>query len=158
MSESPISVLFVCTGNSARSLMAEASLRAEGGAAFTAWSAGTEPRGVNPLTVRALDAAGLDTSGLRSKSVIELIGQPFDCVVTVCDRARETCPVFPGRGERLHWSLDDPAEATGTEAERAAVFARTLDAVRARVRTFVAEVLGRPGVGDPSTAAPVSRA
>ena len=144
MTEEPIRVLFVCTGNSARSLMAEASLRAEGGAAFVASSAGTDPRGINPLTVIALEGAGLDPAGLRSKAVTEVIGQPFDYVVTVCDRARDTCPVFPGGGERLHWSFSDPAEATGTDEERAAVFAQTLEDIRDRVRTFVAEALGRP--------------
>jgi arsenate reductase len=133
----PIRVLFVCTGNSARSQMAEAILRREGGDRFKVHSAGTDPRGVNPLTVRVLDGLGYDTSVLRSKSVTEFVGQPFDYVVTVCDRARETCPYFPGGGQTLHWGFDDPAEAEGTEAERLAVFERVLGEISMRIRWFL---------------------
>ena len=96
MSDSPIRVLFVCTGNSARSQIAEAVLRRQGGADFEVFSAGTEPKGVNPYTVRVLADAGIDWSGARSKSVDGFLGQSFDYVVTVCDRARQSCPVFPG--------------------------------------------------------------
>ena len=85
----PIRVIFVCTGNSARSQMAEALLRREGGPDFTVVSAGVEPRGVNPLTIRALARVGVDIGDARSKSVDEFVGQPFDYVITVCDRARE---------------------------------------------------------------------
>ena len=99
----PIRVLFVCTGNSARSQIAEALLRDFGGADFEVNSAGTEPHGVNPFTVRVLDEIGIDWSGARSKSVTEFIGQPFDYVITVCDRARQTCPVFPGNHNTMHW-------------------------------------------------------
>jgi arsenate reductase (thioredoxin) len=144
----PIRVLFVCTGNSARSQMAEAVLRQMGHGAFETFSAGTDPRGVNPLTVRALAKAGIDTTDARSKSVTEFLGQSFDYVVTVCDRARETCPVFPGGAESLHWGFDDPAEATGTESERLAVFERVLGEISARLRTFApAAVRERDGVG-----------
>jgi arsenate reductase (thioredoxin) len=140
-----ISVLFVCTGNAARSQMAEALLRREGGDRFHVASAGIEPRGVHPLTVRVLEALSPGTgTGLRSKSVVELLGQSFDYVITVCDRARETCPVFPGGGERLHWSFEDPAEATGTEEERLAVFERVLVEIAGRVRTF-AQAASRDG-------------
>ena len=118
----PIRVLFVCTGNSARSVMAEALLRQEGGDAFEVHSAGTHPKGINPLTLRVLAEAGLDASWARSKSVEEFLGQSFDYVVTVCDDARQACPVFPGVHESLHWSHQDPAEARGTEEERMAVF------------------------------------
>jgi arsenate reductase len=117
--------------------MAEALLRREGGAAFEVYSAGTEPRGVNPLTIRALANVGIDISGARSKSVTELLGQQFDYVVTVCDRARESCPVFPGVHESLHWGFDDPAEATGTEQERLAVFTRVLGEIAGRIRLFI---------------------
>jgi arsenate reductase len=137
----PIRVLFVCTGNSARSQMAEAVLREIGNGAFETSSAGTEPRGVNPLTVRALANAGLDIPGARSKSVSEFLGQTFDYVVTVCDRARETCPVFPGGAKALHWGFDDPAEATGTDAERLAVFERVLGEISTRLRAFAPAAL-----------------
>jgi arsenate reductase len=143
-----IRVLFVCTGNSARSQMAEALLRQIGRGAFETFSAGTDPRGVNPLTVRALANVGIDASAARSKSVTEFLGQSFDYVVTVCDRARESCPVFPGGAESLHWGFDDPAEATGTEAERLAVFERVLGEISARLRTFAPAALRESnGVG-----------
>jgi len=133
----PIRVIFVCTGNSARSQMAEALLRRDGGDRFEVASAGVDPKGLHPLTVRALAAVGIDVSGARSKSVTEYLGQPFDYVVTVCDRARESCPYFPGGGETLHWGFDDPAEATGSEGERLAVFDRVLREISGRVRRFV---------------------
>jgi len=142
----PIRVLFICTGNSARSQMAEAILRREGGERFEVHSAGTDPRGVNPLTIRVLERQGYDTSMLRSKSVTEFGGQPFDYVVTVCDRARETCPYFPGGGRTLHWGFDDPAEAAGSEVERLAVFERVLAEISMRIRSFlaVADPAARP--------------
>ena len=143
-----IRVLFVCTGNSARSQMAESVLRQIGRGDFETFSAGTDPRGVNPLTVRALANAGIDVTGARSKSVTEFLGQSFDYVVTVCDRARESCPVFPGGAESLHWGFDDPAEATGSESERLAVFERVLGEISARLRTFAPAALReRDGVG-----------
>jgi arsenate reductase (thioredoxin) len=132
----PIRVLFVCTGNSARSIMGEALLRRHGGDRFEVHSAGTEPRGVNPLTLRVLDEAGIDASWARSKSVDEYLGQEFDYVVTVCDRARQVCPVFPGVHESLHWGYDDPAEATGTDEERMAVFRKVLVAMGERITQF----------------------
>jgi arsenate reductase len=135
-SREPIRVLFVCTGNSARSIMAEALLRRHGGDRFEVHSAGTEPRGVNPLTLRVLADAGIDASGARSKSVEGYLGQRFDYVITVCDRAREACPVFPGVHESLHWGYDDPAEATGTDEERQAVFQRVFREIGERVQLF----------------------
>jgi arsenate reductase (thioredoxin) len=137
MSAGPIRVLFVCTGNSARSQIGEALLRDLGGADFEAFSAGTEPRGVNPYTVRVLAEAGIDWSGARSKSVSEFVGQPFDYVITVCDRARQTCPVFPGKHNTLHWGLDDPAEVEGTDEQKLDAFRRTLSEVSLRIRPFV---------------------
>jgi arsenate reductase len=133
----PIRVIFVCTGNSARSQMAEALLRRDGGAAFEVVSAGVDPRAVNPLTIRALDGVGIDIREARSKSVTEFLGQSFDYVITVCDRARESCPVFPGGSRTLHWGFDDPAEAEGTEAERSAVFERVLLEISRRIHAFV---------------------
>jgi arsenate reductase len=132
----PIRVLFVCTGNSARSQMAEALLRHHGGDRFEVHSAGTEPRGVNPLTLRVLEDAGIDASGARSKSVDEYLDQTFDYVVTVCDEARQVCPVFPGVHESLHWGYEDPAEAQDTEEERLAVFRKVFVQIGERVRQF----------------------
>jgi arsenate reductase (thioredoxin) len=146
----PIRVLFVCTHNSARSVMAEALLRQFGGAAFDVHSAGVEPGGIRPLTLRALEDAGVPTSGLRSKSVAEYAGQSFDYVVTVCDSARQACPVFPGNGERLHWGYEDPSAATGTEEERLAVFRRVMTAIAKRLRLFI-PIAHRAGERDPST-------
>jgi arsenate reductase len=132
----PIRVLFVCTGNSARSILAEALLRHHGGNEFEVHSAGTVPRGVNPLTLKVLADAGIDASAARSKSVNEYLGQEFDYVVTVCDQARQVCPVFPGVHESLHWGYEDPAEATGSEEERLAVFRRVFIQIGERVRQF----------------------
>lgn len=133
----PIRVLFVCTGNSARSVMAEALLRHHGGAAFEVHSAGTEPKGVNPLTLRTLEAAGIDASWARSKSVSEFLGQQFDYVVTVCDQARQSCPVFPGVHETFHWGYEDPAAAEGTDEQRLAVFRRVFILLGERVQQFI---------------------
>jgi arsenate reductase len=136
--EPPIRVLFVCTGNSARSVMAEALLRRHGGDRFEVHSAGTEPKGINPLTVRILEESGIDASWARSRSVAEYLGQPFDYVITVCDQARQACPVFPGVHESLHWGYEDPADATGTDDERMVVFRRVFTQLRERIQQFVA--------------------
>lgn len=137
MTERPIRVLFVCTGNSARSVMAEALVRRKGGADFEAHSAGTDPRGINPLTLRVLADAGMDTSWAHSKSVNEYLGQWFDYVVTVCDEARQVCPVFPGTHASLHWGYEDPAAAQGTDEERLAVFRRVFIQLGERIGQFV---------------------
>lgn len=137
MSDRPIRVLFVCTGNSARSVMAEALLRHRGGPEFDVHSAGTEPKGVNPLTLRVLAEAGIDGSFARSKSVDEFAGQSFDYVVTVCDQARQSCPVFPGAVAPLHWGYEDPAAAEGTEEERLVVFRRVFTQMGERIHQFV---------------------
>jgi len=133
----PIRVLFVCTHNSARSVMAEVLLRHKGRGAFEVFSAGTEPGEVRPLTLRVLHEGGFDISGLRSKSVNEFLGQRFDYVITVCDQARQTCPVFPGSGESLHWGYEDPSEATGTEEEQLAVYRRVFTQIGNRIGQFV---------------------
>jgi arsenate reductase len=133
----PIRVLVICTGNSARSLMAEALLRKHGGAAFEVFSAGTEPKGINPLTERVLDEAGLDHGWARSKSVTEYLGQTFDYVITVCDQARQNCPVFPGVHETLHWGYEDPAAVEGTEEQRLAAFRSTLTMMAGRIQSFI---------------------
>lgn len=135
--DAPIRVLFVCTHNSARSQLAEALLQRHGGPNFEVHSAGTEPGVVNPYTVRALAEVGLDWSAARSKSVAEFVGQPFDYVITVCDRARQACPVFPGSYNTLHWGLEDPAEVQGTDAEKLAAFERTRMEIMMRLRPFI---------------------
>ena len=140
----PIRVIFVCTGNSARSQMAEALLRRDGGERFSVVSAGVNPRPINPMTHRALDKVGIDIGGAESKPVGKFLGQRFDYVITVCDRARATCPVFPGGSETLHWGIDDPAEATGTDEERQAAFDRALKEISIRIHTFLPLVTGRP--------------
>lgn len=137
MSDSPIRVLVVCTGNSARSLLAEALLRAKGGDAFEVHSAGTHPKGVNPLTLQVLHDAGIDASWARSKSVDEYLGQSFDYVITVCDQARDECPVFPGVHESLHWGYDDPAAVEGTEEQRLAAFRKVFTQMAERIGTFI---------------------
>ncbi|HJW21688.1 MAG TPA: arsenate reductase ArsC, partial [Candidatus Limnocylindrales bacterium] len=102
---------------------------------------------------RALAEVGIDIAGARSKSVTEYLGQPFEYVITVCDRARESCPVFPGGAETLHWGFDDPAEAEGSEAERLAVFRRVMGEIAGRVRTFARAATSRPPVPTPGPAA-----
>ena len=137
MSTDPIRVLFVCTGNSARSQIAEALLADFGGPEFAPFSAGVDPHGVNPYTIRVLGEIGIDWANARSKSVSEFLGQPFDYVITVCDRARQTCPVFPGQHNSMHWGLDDPAEVEGTDAAKLEAFRRTRTEVATRLRPFV---------------------
>ena len=119
--------------------MAEGFLRRLGGAGFEVASAGTEARGVNPLAVRAMAEVGIDLSGHTSKTLEGFLGHRWDHVVTVCDDAREACPVFLGAAERLHWGFDDPSSARGTEAERLAVFRRVRDEIRARVEAWLGE-------------------
>ena len=102
-------VLILCTGNSARSQMAEGLLRAIAGDRFEVFSAGTKPSRVNPFAIEAMQQRGLDISGQRSKHLSEYLDQPFDYVITVCDQAAETCPIFPGKAQRIHWSFPDPA-------------------------------------------------
>lgn len=130
-------VLILCTGNSARSQMAEGLLRAAGGNRFEVHSAGTHPSVVNPLAVEAMSERGIDISHHRSKSVSEFTGQEFDYVITVCDHANENCPVFPGRTKRIHWSFDDPAAASGSEEARLDVFRRVRDEIAMRLDEFI---------------------
>jgi arsenate reductase (thioredoxin) len=126
-------VLILCTGNSARSQMAEGLLRALAGERFEVYSAGTHPTSVRPEAVAAMREVGVDISQHRSKSVEELAGQEFDHVLTVCDRARENCPFFPGRARRAHWSFDDPAAVEGEWPERLAAFRRVREEIRERL-------------------------
>src|SRR5918911_163275 len=131
------SVLILCTGNSARSQMAEGLLRHDGGDEFEVVSAGVEPSRVRPQAIEAMRELGIDISGHRSKSVDEFAGQEFDYVITVCDNANERCPVFPGKTQRVHWSFEDPAAATGDEEAKLTVFRNVRDEIRERLREFI---------------------
>ncbi|HET9014186.1 MAG TPA: arsenate reductase ArsC [Thermomicrobiaceae bacterium] len=131
-------VLFLCTHNSARSQMAEGLLRVLGGSRFESLSAGTEATAVRPLAIQAMAEAGIDISGQTSKTLDRYLGERLDFVVTVCDRANATCPVFPGAVRRLHWSIDDPSAVTSTPAEQIAAYRRARDELRERiVATFL---------------------
>ena len=130
-------VLILCTGNSARSQMAEGLLRELAGDRMDIWSAGSRPSIVNPLAIAAMRERGIDISGHRSKHLDEFRTQPFDTVITVCDNAAESCPVFPGPARRIHWSFPDPAAAEGSEAQRLAIFREVRDAIEARLREWV---------------------
>lgn len=137
MNEEKIRVLILCTGNSARSQMAEGLLRHDGGDRFEVTSAGVIKSFVRPQAIAAMDEVGIGITAHRSKSVEEFSGQEFDYVITVCDNAKESCPVFPGKTKRIHWSFDDPAEATGNEEEVQAVFRRVRDEIRRRLNDFI---------------------
>jgi arsenate reductase len=129
-------VLILCTGNSARSQMAEGLLRHDAGNLYEVSSAGTKPSSVRPEAVTAMREIGIDISGHRAKSVAEFTGRKFDCVITVCDNANESCPVILAGTRRVHWSIKDPAAVAGTEAERLAAFRRVRDELRERLRIF----------------------
>ena len=138
----PMRVLFLCTHNSSRSQMAEGLMRAHGGSCCAVSSAGTHPQGVHPLAIQVMREVGIDISeaaGYHAKSLDAFVGQPFDLVVTVCDEAAEECPFFPGARRQVHWGFPDPSAATGTEAERLAVFRAVRDAIAARIEVFVHE-------------------
>ncbi len=130
-------VLFLCTGNSARSQMAEGYLRQLAGDRFEVCSAGTRPVGLNPKAVAAMREIGIDISKHHSKSVDEFGGQRFDYVITVCDSAKESCPIFPGATERLHYSFEDPAAANGAAKEQMAGFRRVRDDIGDTLREFI---------------------
>jgi arsenate reductase len=132
-------VLILCTGNSARSQMAEGLMRHEAGDRFDVYSAGTRPTLVRPEAIAVMNEVGIDISGHRSKSVDEFSGRQLDYVVTVCDNARESCPVFPGTSKRLHWPFDDPAAVSGSEEERKAAFRKVRDQIHDRIMVFLGE-------------------
>ena len=131
-------VLFLCTHNSARSQMAEGFLRRLAGDRFEAQSAGTEETTVNPFAIRVMAERGIDISKHRSKVYEGLMDKPWDYLITVCDDANERCPFIPGVEKRLHWSFEDPSRATGSEAERLAVFRRVRDQIEARLAEWLA--------------------
>ena len=131
--------LFVCTHNSARSQMAEALLRHFSRGRFEVYSAGTEATAVRPLAIRALGEFAIDISTQESKTLDRFVDERFDYVITVCDQANESCPVFPNAAHRLHWSIPDPSTATGSDAEQLAVYRRVRDQILKRIET---ELLG----------------
>ncbi len=134
-------VLFLCTGNSARSQMAEAFLRKYGGDQFEAYSAGTEPKGIHPYTDRVMEEAGISLSGQHSKHVKEYMGKiHFGYLITLCDEAEESCPTtFPGIGQRLYWSFEDPSAFKGSEDEKLAKFREVRDQIEQRIKTWLAK-------------------
>jgi arsenate reductase len=134
------SVLILCTGNSARSQMAEGLLRHDARERFEVESAGTKPGRVRPEAIAVMHEVGIDISGHRSKSVEEFAGRSFDYVLTVCDNAKEGCPIFAGHTNRLHQNFEDPAAALGSEEERTAVFRRVRDQIRNYLKGFTALV------------------
>ena len=132
-------VLFLCTGNSCRSQMAEGWLRHLAGDQYEVVSAGTHPVGLNPYAVKAMQEAGIDISNHMSERVDPYLDQPFDYVITVCDRATETCPVFPGASALLHWSFEDPAKAKGTYDQQMIIFRKIRDQIADQIRRFIVE-------------------
>jgi arsenate reductase (thioredoxin) len=132
-------VLFLCTGNSCRSQMAEGWLRHLGGDQFDAVSAGTHPVGLNPSAVQVMQEVDIDISNHVSERVGPYLEQQFDYVITVCDRAQENCPIFPSAASMLHWSFDDPAKAKGTYEQQLVVFRKIRDEIADRIRCFIAE-------------------
>jgi arsenate reductase (thioredoxin) len=137
-----ISVLFLCTGNSARSQMAEAFLRHYGSDHFEVYSAGLEPKGINPLTKRVMDEIDVSLEGQWSKTVSEYLGKKhFGYLITVCSDADKNCPtIFPGVGRRLHWGFEDPAAFAGSEAEALAKFREVRDQIRVRILDWLTEL------------------
>lgn len=135
----PARILVLCTGNSCRSILAEALFRELGGDRVDVHSAGSQPAGaVNPRTLAILDEHGIAHDWARSKSMTEYLGTEFDHVLTVCDDAAEACPVFPGPAIRTHWSIPDPATATGSDDEIRAVYRATFDDLQERIASFLA--------------------
>jgi protein-tyrosine-phosphatase/DNA-binding transcriptional ArsR family regulator len=140
----PRRVLFICTHNSARSQMAEGLLRARSHGQVEVFSAGTQPAGVHPMAVQALAQMGVDISAQRSKSLDLFVGESFDDVITVCDRAREICPVFPGDPAVIHWSIPDPLDVGGSDAERLQAFRRIAAQLDIRIHYFLLALYHAP--------------
>ena len=131
-------VLILCTGNSCRSQMAEALWESLGEGNWVSDSAGSKPSGyVHPLAIQAMQELDIDISGNASKSLDQFKDEPFDLVVTVCDNAKESCPVFLGAKDTLHWPFDDPADATGTDDEKMIVFRRVRDEIKDKIQTYL---------------------
>ena len=124
--------------------MAEGLLRHDAGNAFEVFSAGTKPTEVRPEAIAVMREAGIDISGHRSKSVDEFAGQDFDYVITVCDNAKQSCPIYPAKTKRIHWSIEDPAAVQGSEEERLAAFRRIRDELRSRLQRFAETEAEKP--------------
>lgn len=136
----PQRVLILCTGNSARSQMAEGIFRSLGGDQYEVFSAGVKPSSVRPEAIQVMNEIGVDISGHRSKSVDEFTGQQFDYIITVCDNAKETCPVFPGKTNRIHQSFEDPpAPGVGSDEDRLSIFRRVRDEISEWADEFITE-------------------
>jgi len=135
-----IKVLFLCTGNSARSQMAEYILRSLGGNHFEVFSAGTHPRDVHPMTIKVLNEMQIDASNAQSKNLDGFLDQHFDYVITVCDKANNACPTFPGDTQRIHWGFDDPAAFNGDEATLLTKFRKLGLEIAGRIRPWIAAV------------------
>ena len=132
-------VLFLCTGNSCRSQMAEGFLRNMAGDKYNVYSAGTNPATINPLAIKVMNEIGIDISKQFSKSVNEFLDKKFDYVITVCDNARQTCPFFPGKFKDIHWNLEDPAEAIGSEEDTLEVFRKIRDKIKLKISNWLSE-------------------
>jgi arsenate reductase (thioredoxin) len=134
----PMRVLFLCTHNSSRSQMAEGLLRARGGSTYEVFSAGTQPRVVHPLAIKAMQEIGIDLRDHRAKNLEEFRTQPpMDLVVTVCDEAAEACPYFPNARHQVHWGFPDPSRVEGSEEERLAAFRHIRDLIATRINQFL---------------------
>ena len=130
-------ILFLCTGNSCRSQMGEGFMRHMAGNKFEVFSAGVEPTQVNPYAIKVMAEAGIDISSHKSKSVDEFSEQEFDYVITVCNHAKQICPVFPGQYERIHWDIEDPADAKGSEQEKLVFFRKIRDEIKEKCLEFL---------------------
>jgi len=130
-------ILVLCTGNSCRSQMAEGFLRQMAHDRFEIFSAGVKATQVNPFAIKVMDEIGIDISSHRSKSVTEFLGQVFDYIITVCDNAKQTCPMFPGQYEKMHWDIEDPADAKGSEEEKLNFFRKIRDEIKNRCLNFL---------------------
>ncbi|MEI8132468.1 MAG: arsenate reductase ArsC [Leptolinea sp.] len=138
--ENKAKVLFLCTGNSARSQMAEAFLRKFAGDNFEVYSAGLEPQGVNPYTIRVMEEIGYNMSSHRSKSLTEYMGKNhFGYLITVCGGADKNCPIFPGMGMRMHWGFEDPAAFQGSDDEKLEKFRQVRDQIAEKIQSWLIE-------------------
>jgi len=130
-------ILFVCTGNSIRSQIAEGLMKALGGEEWKVQSAGTISSYVHPLAIRVMEEIGIDISHQTSKSVDKFVNEEFDTMITLCDNAAASCPTFPGQGRRIHWSIEDPVGAVGSTEERLVLFRRTRNEIKKRIEEFL---------------------
>jgi arsenate reductase (thioredoxin) len=130
-------VLFLCTGNSCRSQMAEGFLRDIAKDKFEIFSAGVEPTQVNPFAIKVMAEVGIDISSYKSKSVTEFLNQRFDYIITVCDNAKKTCPIFSGQYEKIHWDIEDPTDVKGSEEEKLYFFRKIRDKIKNRCLYFM---------------------